>query len=311
MDDVSLVSSDLEVTVSPDFGGGITSIRIRGTDTEVLWQPMWARPPRLPAIDRPLGIDEWLAHSRGGWQVMIPNAGDACEWRGVQHGFHGESSVARWSAAQPPNGADSLTLSVALASLPLDVSRTVVVTGNEVSVTETVMNRSDAQVSFMWLHHPSLGGSILEGATLLDTNARRVRVDDRLQPVGVPIPVGSVGDWPVVAGHDLTKPVDGTLLLSYLSDFDGSPWVSVRRADDSLGIRIDWDGGALPYCWLWEELGGGTGEPWRGRERVIGLEPSSSRPGQGLAVAETTTGETVTLRGRASVTCTVKLHVLH
>lgn len=307
--DILLKSARLLVNVSPEFGGSITSIRSQATGSEVLWNPHWASQPVRQAVDHPLGVDQWVRHSRGGWQILIPNAGDACSWLGVDHGFHGESSVAEW-AARPGSDDNTVILALALSTMPLEITREIRVDGDVVFMTETIVNRSAQTHSFMWVHHPGLGGAILDGPTVLDSNARRVDIDSRVEPIGIPVPSGASGVWPVVAGHDLTRPVDGTNLLSYLSDFDGPPWVTLMRVDRSIGVRIGWDGGVHPHCWLWEELGGSSAEPWNGQERVIGIEPSSSRPSHGLATVQSTTGETVTLSPHATTTCTVTLTVM-
>ncbi len=41
----------------------------------------------------------------------------------------------------------------------------------------------------------------------------------------------------------------------------------------------------LPYLWLWQELGASTDYPWWGQAYVVGLEPFSSYPTNGLAAA--------------------------
>jgi hypothetical protein len=92
-DDVLLRSERLDVALSPAFGGGLTGIRDRSSGGQVLWRTPWADETPAPPRDHPLDVDAWVRHSRGGWQVLLPNGGDDCDWNGVRHGFHGEATV--------------------------------------------------------------------------------------------------------------------------------------------------------------------------------------------------------------------------
>src|SRR5207244_3271729 len=43
-------------------------------------------------------LDEttWTRCYRGGWQLLVPNAGNACVVDGIAHGFHGRASTDAW-----------------------------------------------------------------------------------------------------------------------------------------------------------------------------------------------------------------------
>jgi hypothetical protein len=306
-DDLLLRSGRLEVALSPEFGGGVTGIRDRPSGAQVLWRTPWADETPAPPRGRPLDVDAWVRHSRGGWQVLLPNGGDDCGWHGVRHGFHGEATVIAWRVLRRSEA--SATLAAALNAAPIDVERVVAVAGADVVMTERLRNRSAQPVDLMWTHHPGFGGDLLAGPVRVDTNARAVQLDDRAPVVGVAAVPGDVGRWPRVGAVDLRHPRDGSALLGYLSDFDGDPWVRLTRADGSLGVRLAWDAATFPRCWLWYELGGTTGSPWHGAVRVVGVEPSTSWPGQGLARVSATTGATFRLAGHATATSSVTLTV--
>jgi hypothetical protein len=55
--------------------------------------------------------------------------------------------------------------------------------------------------------------------------------------------------------------------------------------DDRPAFRLSWDVSVLPHLWLWQELGADKGWPWYGRAYVVGLEPFSSHPTDGIAAA--------------------------
>ena len=42
----------------------------------------------------------WTASYRGGWQTVLPNAGNACDVGGEHHGFHGSASIDAWTASE-------------------------------------------------------------------------------------------------------------------------------------------------------------------------------------------------------------------
>jgi hypothetical protein len=46
---------------------------------------------------------------------------------------------------------------------------------------------------------------------------------------------------------------------------------------------LSWDAGIFPHAWLWMELGGTNDAPWNGRARLVGIEPNTTWPGNGLA----------------------------
>ncbi len=314
--DLLIRSDELEATVSPGFGGGITRLRHLPTGADLLWRTPWAEDTPRPPTDRTLGVHAWVRHSRGGWQVLLPNGGDACDHKSVRHGFHGEASVIPWTvSASSPDGPDAraVMLTAGLTTAPLDIERTITVSGADLIVRERVTNRSSRPADVIWTHHPGLGGDLLAGTVTVGTNARTITLDDRAAVAGIDAAPGDQGRWPLVGSGtrpaDLRRPAEGNALLGYLSGFDGRPWVSVRRDDRSLGVRLAWDGRTFPYCWLWQELGGTTGPPWHGQVRVLGIEPSTSWPGQGLAHVASTTGTTFRIDGRRSISTSITLSV--
>ncbi len=96
MSTVRLENGHLLVEVKPDVGGTITRVRHKGLGLDVLGEVPWE------AVDAPLASlaardeREWLTRYTGGWPLLFPNGGDACEFDGVFHGFHGEASIAPW-----------------------------------------------------------------------------------------------------------------------------------------------------------------------------------------------------------------------
>ena len=67
--------------------------------------------------------------------------------------------------------------------------------------------------------------------------------------------------------------------IVYLTGFPEG-WYEVADA-----LRVEWDADVLPYVWMWQELGAWRDYPWWGEAYVVGLEPFSSFPTNGLAEA--------------------------
>jgi hypothetical protein len=96
--------------------------------------------------------------------------------------------------------------------------------------------------------------------------------------------------------------------MAYLHDF-ADYWVSIRRLDDSVAAALSWDGDVFPYAWVWLELEGTQDDPWRGKARLIGLEPNTTWPGNGLADTARRGAPLLTLQPGAEISATVRLNV--
>jgi hypothetical protein len=97
-----LRSSSLIALVDPAHGAEILELVDSHTGSQLL-----GRPPYQPAAPHAGDLDEetWTAAYRGGWQLVAPNAGNACSVEGVRHGFHGAASNGSWTVAEAHEGA--------------------------------------------------------------------------------------------------------------------------------------------------------------------------------------------------------------
>jgi hypothetical protein len=96
--------------------------------------------------------------------------------------------------------------------------------------------------------------------------------------------------------------------VAYLGNFK-SPWVSIRRLDNAIAATLSWDERIFPSVWLWLELGGTQEPPWRGKARLVGLEPNTTALGAGLAEAERRNEHLLILEPGVAVDAIVRLHV--
>jgi len=307
---VTLGTGSLRVTVTPRVGGTIASITHIGLGASVLGAVPWDTTDEPEAGAAAADEPAWLTRYSGGWPLLFPNAGDACVVDGIRHGFHGEASVSPWAVtgATP----DALRLRRRFFTVPVEMTRAIVVDDDVVSIEETIRMEGPEALGVIWGHHPTFGSDLLAGDFVIETGAARVVVDDAYDPPANPLAPGGAGRWPAAPGkrgaYDLSRPAAPAALLACLTDF-ARPWAAIRRLDASVGALLSWDGGMFPLAWLWCELGGTPDPPWYGRGRLIGIEPNTTWPAGGLARARAESAPLLALEPNGAYRSSIRLHV--
>ena len=307
---VTLESASLRVVVTPAVGGTISTVTHKALGASVLgtvpWDTIDLPEPGAGASDEPT----WLTRYSGGWPLLFPNAGDASTVDGIRHGFHGEASITPWAVAERTTG--SITLHRRFFTVPVEMHREIALDDDVVSVRETIRMHGPTPLRVMWGHHPTFGSDLLDGDFVIETGATRLVVDDGYDPPANALRPGGTGAWPVVPGkdgsYDLSRPAAPAAMLACLTDF-ASPWAAIRRLDGRVGALLSWDGERFPLAWLWCELGGTPEPPWYGRARLIGIEPNTTWPANGLARARAEGAPLLELRPGADHASWIRLHV--
>jgi len=306
---VTLNNASLEVTVNPQVGGTVMSIRHVATGLSVLgsvaWETVGAPIDSVAARDEP----EWLTRFTGGWPLLFPNAGDACQVDGVFHGFHGEASIAPWRA-EMEGGA--LILSRRFSTLPAVMRRTMSLSGETLTIREELHYSGTQSIDVMWGHHPTFGSDLLAGPFEVSCGAREVRAEAQYDPPTNPLRPGVSGRWPSPQGKhgivDLAHPMAPWASVAYLGDF-ASPWAAIRRMDDAIAVCLAWDGALFPTAWLWYELEATAEAPWGGNTRLIGIEPNTTACALGLSTAKARGAPLLGLTPGAVIRAMIALHV--
>lgn len=282
---IAIENEAIRVSIAPQVGGTITEIVHRPSGLSVLGRVPWD-PVALPIASFAARDEiEWLTRYSGGWPLLFPNGGDACTVDGTFHGFHGEASIApwRWEAS-----ACELRLARRFYTVPVEMERVLSLEDDSLVVGETIRMRGGAPIEVMWGHHPTFGSDLLDGPFEITAGGGMVTVDDAYDPAANPLRPGVAGRWPTVEGKsgpfDLGHPAGKMAALAYLHDLD-SAWLAIRRTDNAVAVQLSWDKRRFPCAWLWFELGGTPEAPWHGRGRLIGLEPNTTMPANGLATA--------------------------
>lgn len=310
MSAVTLETAALQVTVNPGVGGAITAVRHKPTGLSVLgdapWESVDAPLPSLAARDEP----EWLTRYTGGWPVLFPNAGDACEVGGIFHGFHGEASIAPWTWEM--NGG-ALVLTRQFETIPAAMRRTIRLAGEQLSIEERLDYSGTRATLAMWGHHPTFGSDLLSSPFEITSGAGRVAAEAAYDPPASPILPGASGRWPSLPAKaggsvDLRYPQRPWGSVCYLTEFR-DPWAAIRRMDDAIAVLLRWDGARFPCAWLWYELEATEAAPWNGRTRLVGIEPNTTPCALGLGEAITRRVPLLRLDPGASISTAIALHV--
>ncbi len=312
-DVVRLTSELVQVDVLPGKGGDVISARWRPLDVDVLWRTPWGLRHQGAVGTGGDSVTALMESYPGGWQTVFPNGGDATVEHGVEWGMHGEAWLAPWDFAV---GGSSVELTTRLVRSPFALRKRISLESGTLTVTETATNVGAVPIEAMWSHHPAFGAPLLSGSSRLETAARTVVVDDvRDTPTG-DLLVGGRGDWPHAPGRqggqvDLRALPSADVVsdrFAYLTDFERG-WAALTNPTLGLRAELEWDLEVMPHAWLWLEARSTLGFPWYGAAYVLGIEPASSFPGQGIVAARLKTGTTLLFEAGQSRTATISLRL--
>lgn len=289
----------IELTMIPELGGKISSLRDCRNQREWLW-----RHPRYPYKRVPHGSSYIAEADTGGWDECFPSV-SACSypsepWRGASIQDHGEL----WSQSpelEIEEHGDAMVIRTCWqgVALPYTFTRRLTLTGNSSLIHSEyeVRNQSSQPLDFVWCIHPLL--AIEPGMGLHLPSSARFNVagafpsDLVLSHKDLQYPFSASGlNFPLLpetsAGRSI-KIWSDPLPMSV-------GWAMLRARDGEL--RMKWDASHLPQLAAWMNFGawaadGGTPYYNLGLEPCIGAQDS-------LADAVTTYNLFATLPSEAS-----------
>jgi hypothetical protein len=277
---IVLRSADLLVRLDPLHGGEILDLVDLHTGRQLLGRPPFGS-------EEPLGgdLDEptWTARYRGGWQLALPNAGNACEAGGSRHGFHGRASVDRWTVLAAGGSRCVLEWS----GHGLRVVRALELAGGGLTVSVEAA-AVEGRVPLVAVEHLTVGLELLEPEAELELPpGLAYELSERDGP---PVPPGDARTWPESRLLDgsvercdrwpLERPRSRFMVIADLPEGRAT----VRNVARGQGLELTWDADWLRHCWLWHEARLYSGI-WRGRAEILAIEPASVPHGLGLAAA--------------------------
>jgi hypothetical protein len=266
---IALRSDALLVRLDPDHGAEILDLIDLGSGRQLL-----GRPPFEPAPARAGDLDEatWTASYRGGWQIVAPNAGNACAVAGVRHGFHGRASVDPWELLSQGEAAATLRW----RGHGLELERRIEVTRRTITVglSWTALARRTPLIA---LEHICFGTELLDPAVEIVAEARAHELSELDGPA---LPPADAPDWPRSRLLDGGTELAGSWPLARprarLTALTG--WrhgcAELRNPGRATSLRVAWDSSKLSAAWVWHEARASAG-PWRKQAELLGFEPAS------------------------------------
>jgi galactose mutarotase-like enzyme len=273
-ENVLIRAGDCTVTLLPEFGGKISSIRVKGH--ELLQKPL----APVAARTRTMSFD---AGDASGWDECLPSVG-ACSVETADGTAtipdHGDLWRVKWTQRDSA-GNSSVTLRGECFSLPLTLERSIEVAttkqGWRLSLEYTLTNTGRSAMPWSWAAHSLFAvepGDSLE----LPASIRELRVEgsggQRL---------GKTGDrvaWPLSQDRgDLSKVLDRTsqvgdkLFAGPLSSTEN--WCVIHRPSAGIDIRMTFDSAATPFLGVWLCYGGWPDRPGA-KQMCVAPEPCTA-----------------------------------
>lgn len=286
-DALVLEGERLRVTVLPDKGADIVELVDLASGVDVLFHAPWGlRQPGAPPRDEANGL-EFIGNYEGGWQELLPNAGDACSYDGVELPFHGEVALLPWTAEVLQDGGEavSVNLSVRCRLLPFRLERVLKLArgSDELVVEGTVVNEGKARLPFVWGQHLVLGPPFIERGCRLELPAETIVTPDHVWEETARLEPGQRSTWPHARLRDGStvdlRHVPGPEAGSHDDVFVGSFSEGAATVDNprvGLTFRLRWDHAVFPWVVLWQPYGG-AGDPSLADSYALGVEPWTSR----------------------------------
>jgi hypothetical protein len=146
----TLRSEGVALSVVPELGAKIISLKDLRTQREWLWHPrdnleLFRNNPQDSFSDSPLvGMDECLP-------TILP-----CTWRGRELPDHGEAWNRAWEVDSNAWRLGVLKTKIKLKSSPFVFERAIILQGREILIDYKLSNLADSEEDFVWALHPLL-----------------------------------------------------------------------------------------------------------------------------------------------------------
>lgn len=303
----------LAATILPDKGADIYELIYKPHGLDVLWKSPWGLKPPGRGFDSAFESQAaWLEAYAGGWQVLFPNGGDGCTYKGAPLNFHGEASMIPWAYRVVEAGGDAaeVHLSARLFRSPFRIERTLRVEAGlpALILRETITNEAHEPMDYMWSHHPAFGGPFLSEHCRIDTGAATLWADYGYPGANSPLKPDQRYAWPTAEGVNMAcvpGPAEARDAFAYLCDFTAG-WYGITNTELGFGVGMVWDAVQFPYAWYWQEMHSSPGFPWYKGVYVMAIEPASSIPGHGLVDVMNRTGAHRTLQPGERVSAEIR-----
>lgn len=296
IENVVIWASGCSVTFLPALGGKICSIDVEGQ--ELMQAPLNPYSARGPET----GFEESDA---GGWDECVPSVA-ACTVRypgGEVHApDHGDLWGIPWQVLE--SGADSTTMRARCTSLPLELTRSSILTATDAGWTlhllYTLANTGGVRVPWLWSAHPLFAVEAGD-RVVLPNEVTSVHVEGSTDGK---LHAGKRVLWPVAEQTD-GSPRDLSVMLGPEAKtgdklFAGplkDGWCRLERRQLGLRLTMRFETSTTPWLGLWLCYGGWPERP--GTKQVcVAIEPTTASADSLAAAGDSTRwlspGESVT-----------------
>jgi len=289
----------LRVSILVDKGTDVFEFLYKPLDLDYMWlTENGVQPPNRYLSTSPDPISTFIDYYEGGWQEVFPNGGPTSSHQGAVYGQHGEVAHMPWDYTIEEDTPERVAVrfEVRTKKAPYVVRKRLTLEAGRAAliVEETVANEGAAELRYMWGQHLAYGKPFVGPGARIRLPDGIEAVTERPEPGAAPgrVKRGIRQPWPTLP-NDAGEPVDLSVLppqgtasdIVYLTGFGREAWYAIESPQRQAGLRVEWDGDAMPYLWFWQEFGATTGYPWYGRHYNIGLEPFCGYPTSGLEEA--------------------------
>lgn len=276
---IVLRSPELLVRLDPRHGGEILDLVDLRSGRQLLGRPAFgSEEPRGGDLDE----ETWSRSYRGGWQLVLPNAGAECVVGGEHHGFHGTASNDPWVVV----AADERSATLRWRGHGLEVGRRLALEDGVLQV--SVEARAFERAPLVALEHVSFGLEVIEPEVEIELPAGLAY--ELSETEGPAVPPAGATRWPEVRLLDgsveradrwpLTTERSRFLVVTDLPEGRAV----VRNAARGAGLELTWEAEWLRHAWIWHEVRT-YGGPWRKQTEILVVEPTSVPHALGLAAA--------------------------
>jgi hypothetical protein len=277
---IVLRSDELMVRLDPEHGAEILDLIDLRTGRQLMGRPPFGSEPILGG-----DLDEtrWTQSYRGGWQTVLPNAGNACDNATGHHGFHGRASNDPWRVLE--QGGQHAR--IRWEGHGLEVEKRVALEDGAVTVSYRIT--APAGASLVALEHLSVGLELLEPELRLELPAGYAY--ELSEQDGPTEPPADATRYPAVRLLDGSSeradrwPIAEPRSRLYVVAGLPAGWAVIANAAREQGLAMAWDVDWYRHCWVWHE-NRSTGDAWRGAAEMLVVEPSTVPHSLGLAAAE-------------------------
>jgi hypothetical protein len=285
---IALENRELRIVILPGKGSDVIQFLYKPLDVDFMWASTSGLNPAGRVKSSAASGDSFLDYYPGGWQEILPNFGDPCEYKGTRLGLHDEVALLPWefTVLEDDPRCVSVLLEVRCIRTPFRVRKTLTLRpGCVLGIREQVLNESSEAMDCTWGHHPAFGAPFLDETCRVVVPTCRVRTQQDYVSPNSRLEKGQDCEWPKVRGRngeqiDLSYVADRKAHshdMAYLYGFDQG-WYALFSEGQKIGFAMSWEANLFKYLWFWQVYGGWSGYPWYGNSYNIGLEPCTSYP---------------------------------